>query len=93
MASYNLLEDFVRENNIVALTYVPSLRRPTLVKKFCREISTNVRRGAKVAFELEEYEKRGIHVITFISKKYPVLLRQELKNKKPPVLFYSGDIY
>ena len=59
---------------------------------FVERIKALVGRGASVAFELEEYEKRGIHVITFIDKEYPVLLRRELKNKKPPVLFYSGDI-
>ena len=59
---------------------------------FVDRIRTLVGRGASVAFELEEYEKKGIHVITFIDKQYPVLFRRVLKNKKPPVLFYSGDI-
>ena len=39
VASYNLLEEFVRESNIVALTYVPSLRRPTLVKNFAERLA------------------------------------------------------
>lgn len=59
---------------------------------FIERIKMLVNRGAKVAFELETYEKRGIQVITFINKNYPTLLRRELKNKKPPVLFYSGNI-
>lgn len=59
---------------------------------FIERIKALVNRGASVAFELDEYSKRGISVITFISKDYPVLLRRELKNKKPPVLFYAGDI-
>lgn len=59
---------------------------------FIERIKSLVGRGAKVAFELEEYEKKGINVITFLDKNYPKLLRRELKNKKPPVLFYAGDI-
>lgn len=59
---------------------------------FIERVKRLVERGASVAFELDEYAKRGIDVTTFMSKDYPVLLRRELKNKKPPVLFYSGDI-
>lgn len=59
---------------------------------FIERVKALVGRGASVAFELDEYAKRGINVTTFISKDYPVLLRRELKNKKPPVLFYAGDI-
>lgn len=59
---------------------------------FLERVKALVGRGASVAFELDEYAKRGISVTTFISKDYPVLLRRELKNKKPPVLFYAGDI-
>lgn len=59
---------------------------------FIERIKDLVGRGASVAFELDEYAKRGIGVTTFISKDYPVLLRRELKNKKPPVLFYAGDL-
>ena len=39
LASYELLKNFVQENNIVALTYVPSLRRPTLVKNFAERLA------------------------------------------------------
>lgn len=49
-------------------------------------------RGAAVAFELQEYEKKGINVVTEISKDYPIMLRRVLKAKKPPVLMYAGNI-
>lgn len=49
-------------------------------------------RGASVAFALDDYEKRGIHTITLLNDKYPVMLKSKLKTKKPPVLFYAGDI-
>ncbi len=49
-------------------------------------------RGAAVAFALDDYEKRGIHTITMLNDKYPVMLKSKLKSKKPPVLFYAGNI-
>ena len=80
------------EPSIVYGTEIVKLKEIGYDEAFLERIKALVGRGASVAFELEEYEKRGIHVITFIDKEYPVLLRRELKNKKPPVLFYSGDI-
>ena len=80
------------EPSIVYSTEIVKLKEIGYDEAFLERIKALVERGASVAFELEEYEKRGIHVITFIDKEYPVLLRRELKNKKPPVLFYSGDI-
>lgn len=80
------------EPSIVYSTEIVKLKEIGYDEAFLERIKALVGRGASVAFELEEYEKRGIHVITFIDKEYPVLLRRELKNKKPPVLFYSGDI-
>lgn len=59
---------------------------------FIERIKKLVERGASVAFELEEYEKKGINVLTFVDKKYPIMLRRQLKNKMPPVLFFAGDI-
>ena len=38
-ASYELLKGFVEENEIVALTYIPSLRRPNLVKSFAERLA------------------------------------------------------
>lgn len=41
-ASYELLKDFIKEQNIVALTYVPSLRRPELVKDFAKRLAAKL---------------------------------------------------
>lgn len=59
---------------------------------FVERVNRLVDRGAAVGFELQENEKRGINVVTEINKDYPIMLRRELKKKKPPVLFYAGDI-
>ncbi len=55
-------------------------------------ISSLVSRGARVAFELDSLEKKGIKVITLFDGDYPVLLRRKLKKKTPPVLFYAGNL-
>lgn len=55
-------------------------------------ISVLVSRGAKVAFELDNLEKKGIKVVTLVDGDYPILLRRKLKKKTPPVLFYSGNL-
>lgn len=61
-------------------------------KQFIERVNKLVDRGAAVSFELQEYEKKGINVVTEINKDYPIMLKRQLKKKKPPILFYSGDL-
>ena len=49
-------------------------------------------RGAIVGLLLEKYSKRGIHVVTRADKRFPKLLRNRLKWKTPPLLFYCGEL-
>lgn len=51
-----------------------------------------ISRGARVAFELDSLEKKGIRVVTLFDADYPVLLRRRLKKKTPPILFYAGNL-
>lgn len=55
-------------------------------------ISGLISRGARVAFELDSLEKKGIKVVTLGDSDYPVLLRRKLKKKTPPLLFYAGNL-
>lgn len=61
-------------------------------QRFIDRVNKLVDRGAAVGFELQEYEKKGINVVTEISKDYPIMLKRELKKKKPSILFYAGDL-
>jgi predicted Rossmann fold nucleotide-binding protein DprA/Smf involved in DNA uptake len=61
-------------------------------QKSIERINKLVDRGAAVERELWENENRGINVITEINKDYPKMLLRKLKTKKPPILFYAGDI-
>lgn len=49
-------------------------------------------RGAIVGLLLEKFSKRGIHVVTRADKRFPKLLRNRLKLKTPPLLFYCGEL-
>lgn len=59
---------------------------------FVKRLEVLGKRAASVAFELEAYENRGIEIVTVLSNRYPIMLKRVLKDKKPPVLFYAGDI-
>lgn len=49
-------------------------------------------RGGNVAFELDDFARKGIEVITQFDADYPVLLKRKLKKKTPPVMYYAGNI-
>lgn len=49
-------------------------------------------RGGAVALALNELEGKGVSVVTSFDAAYPKLLRQRLKKKMPPLLFYAGEI-
>ena len=51
-----------------------------------------ISRGARVAFELDSLEKKGIKVVTLFDNDYPILLKRKLKRKAPPILFYAGNL-
>ncbi len=48
-------------------------------------------RGGSAALEIDNLDQKGIGIVTMFDDTYPPLLRQ-LKRKKPPVLFFAGDI-
>lgn len=63
-ASADLLKDFVKENSITELTYIPSLRRPELVKDFARRLA----------------EKLELNYFTAIEKTENSVCQKELNN-------------
>lgn len=58
----------------------------------CDRFARLADRGAAAAVALNDYEQRGIYVKTMLSDGYPVMLKRVLGVKKPPVLFYAGNI-
>ena len=51
-----------------------------------------ISRGASVACELEELEKKGVNIVSLFDSDYPILIRKKLKKKAPPILFYAGNL-
>lgn len=60
--------------------------------EFIERINGLVLRGGNAALELDELDRKGIHVITLFDEDYPILLKRKLKKKMPPVLYYAGNI-
>lgn len=80
------------EPGIVLEQNLEMLHKMQLSEEEMNRIKILTSRGGKVAFELDDLERKGIKVITIFEADYPVLLRRRLKRKTPPVLFYAGDI-
>lgn len=49
-------------------------------------------RGALLAIELEDLNKRGIYTLCRGDKLYPKLIKRKLKESAPPVIFYAGNL-
>ena len=57
-----------------------------------KRIRDLIDRGASMSFELDDYDRKGIHVVTLFDSDYPPLLKRTLNKKTSPVLYYAGDI-
>lgn len=49
-------------------------------------------RSASLAFEIADYESRGIHIVTRADETYPKQLKNKLKHVCPPLFYYAGDL-
>lgn len=49
-------------------------------------------RSASLAFEVADYESKGIHIITRADDTYPKQLKTKLHRSCPPLFYCAGDI-
>jgi len=49
-------------------------------------------RVVKVHMGIQDLKRKNIHIITRASENYPVKLKDKLKNKRPSVIFYIGNL-
>jgi len=49
-------------------------------------------KSAQLSFQLNELNNIGINIVTRADNSYPKVLKEKLKEKCPPVLYYCGDI-
>ncbi len=48
-------------------------------------------RSGSLAFEIEKYKNIGIRIITRADKEYPLILKNKLKNNRPPLFYCAGN--
>ena len=60
--------------------------------KYAERIERLVDRAASLTFELIEYEKMGITVVTRADESYPSRLKKKLGNNCPPLFYCAGDM-
>lgn len=60
----------------------------TAAQRICELLS----RGGQLALELERLASRGIWLLTRADDEYPALLRKQLRQTAPPLLFGAGRV-
>lgn len=56
------------------------------------QIYNLLKKGAYLAIQLEELNRRGIYTLCRGDKEYPTLIKKKLKEYAPAVIFYSGNL-
>ncbi len=49
-------------------------------------------RSASLAFDIADYESKGIHIVTRADEDYPKQLKRKLHGSCPPLFYCAGDI-
>lgn len=68
------------------------LERMQYPTEYVARVKKLLSRGAAIASELDDLDRKGIGIVTICDADYPVLLKRRLKRKAPPVLYFAGDI-
>lgn len=58
----------------------------------CERITTLLSKSGQLAFELNLLNDMAINIMTRADKIFPKVLKEKLKDKCPPVIYYCGDI-
>ncbi|MBK5242973.1 DNA-processing protein DprA [Clostridium sp.] len=64
----------------------------SLKEEDAKRIYQLLNRGASLAIELEDLNKRGIYTLCRGDKLYPKLIKRKLKESAPTVIFYAGNL-
>lgn len=58
----------------------------------CDRIIGLLSRAGQLGFEINALNNAGIKIMTRADKEFPKVLKEKLKDKCPPVIYYCGDI-
>ena len=95
-AEWAKLADILRQKNMqpedIMLMDSADLHKKFHVSKDNAErIIRLVERSASIAFEIERYRSKGIHIMTRADKHYPKTLKKKLGKSCPPLFYYVGN--
>lgn len=81
-----------RPGNLFNLTEEEIKKELFICEQDAEKIVALLSKAGQLSFELNDLKNIGIKVLTRADKLYPAALKEKLKDKCPPVIFYSGDI-
>lgn len=81
-----------RPGNLFNLSKEEIQKELLISEKASERILQLLLKAGQLSFELNELGNIGIKIITRADKLYPSILKERLKEKCPPVLYYCGDI-
>lgn len=58
----------------------------------CDRIIDLLSKAGQLGFEINSLNNLGINIMTRAEKEFPKVLKEKLKEKCPPVIYYCGDI-
>ncbi|MCI5727707.1 MAG: DNA-processing protein DprA [Clostridium sp.] len=92
LAKIILNSSIKRPANLFDLSKSELKEKLLLQESECERITTLLTKSGQLAFELGMLNDIGINVMTRADEVFPKILKEKLKDKCPPVLYYCGDI-
>lgn len=92
LAKIILNSSIKRPANLFDLSKSELREKLLLQESECERITTLLTKSGQLAFELGMLNDIGINVMTRADEAFPKILKEKLKDKCPPVLYYCGDI-
>lgn len=91
------------EQSLIDFSYLPELAASFMTStlglgdEFSQRITSLLKRGSSLAFELAKLSHHGINVATIFDEDYPQKLKKGLAAmpnslREPPLLYYAGDL-
>lgn len=88
-----IIESELKEPSaLLQLTEMEIREKLSIKDDDAKQIYRLLNKGAQLAIDLEDLNKRGIYILCRSDKNYPRLIKRKLKDKAPAVIFYSGNL-
>lgn len=81
-----------RPENLFNLDEEQLISKLFISKAEAKRVIGLLSRAGQLSFELDEFKNMGIRIITRADNKFPSVLKEKLKEKCPPIIYYCGDL-